>query len=679
MASSPKNPTNRLAQETSAYLLQHSRNPVDWFPWSEEALTVARDTDRPLLISIGYSACHWCHVMERESFEDPETAAWMNEHFVCIKVDREERPDLDQIYMETVTRLTGHGGWPLHVFCKPDGRPFYGGTYWPKESRTGQPSFRQVLTQISEAWQTRRDEIDVAAEQILEALQLRLDAEDEQGFDAETVIHTTRELMRNADGSHGGFGAAPKFPTPTQLEFLLSALDFLEPEEADALASHLEFTAQEMARRGLYDHLAGGFHRYCVDTAWTIPHFEKMLYDQGLLLRFYSELLRRGALPDDCEWPIRETAEFLRSEMTSPEGGFYASQDADAEGIEGAYQVWTPDQVERELGAEAADFCAAYSIHVSGNFEGETNHLVDQTRAPRSQWSAQRRRLLEARRQRPQPATDRKRICSWNAYMISGLARAASVLADDQLLEEATRAFHFIKNEMIDDSGQLFRIFDHGRASIPAFLDDHAALLEACLDLHRAGADDQTLWVALHLAQQIGDRFIDPETGEVFYTAKDSKPLVHRPRSDADGATPAASGLAALALERLAQISGLSAMARQTDGILWQEKGWLDRNPQAFPTAMRAVALRLRQISVAVIVGEPEDAMTQTLATEARRILRPEDAVIVHPVGKDIPTGIAASWLEGREPIEGQATAYVCHGTRCSLPALRPEEIRFPA
>ena len=679
MPSSPKNLTNRLAQETSAYLLQHSRNPVDWFPWSEEALAIARDNDRPLLISIGYSACHWCHVMERESFEDPETAAWMNEHFVCIKVDREERPDLDQIYMETVTRLTGHGGWPLHVFCKPDGRPFYGGTYWPKESRTGQPSFRQVLTQISEAWQTRRGEIDAAAEQILEALELRLDAEDEQGFDRETVIHTTRELMRNADESHGGFGTAPKFPTPTQLEFLLSARDFLEPEEADALQSHLEFTAQEMARRGLYDHLAGGFHRYCVDTAWTIPHFEKMLYDQGLLLRFYSELLRRGALPDDCEWPIRETAEFLRSEMTSPEGGFYASQDADAEGIEGAYQVWTPHQVERELGAEAAGFCAAYSIHGSGNFEGETNHLVDQARAPRAQWAAERRRLLEVRRQRSQPATDRKRICSWNAYVISGLARAASVLADDQLLAEATRAFQFIKNEMIDDSGQLFRIFDHGRASIPAFLDDHAALLEACLDLHRAGADDQTLWVALHLAQQIGDRFIDPETGEIFYTAKDSEPLVHRPHSDADGATPAASGLAALALERLAQISGLSEITRQTDGILWQEKGWLDRSPQAFPTAMQAVALRLRQISVAVIIGETDDPMTQALAAEARRILRPEDAVIVHSAGQEIPTGIAASWLEGREAIDGKATAYVCHGTQCSLPALRPEEIRFPA
>lgn len=679
MAENGQRSSNRLADQTSAYLLQHAENPVNWYPWCDEALNESQQTDRPLFVSIGYSACHWCHVMERESFEDPATAAWLNEHFVCIKVDREERPDLDQIYMEIVTQLTGHGGWPLHVFCQPDGRPFYGGTYWPPSPRPGQPSFRQVLTQITDAWKTRRDEIDAASEQLVAALDLSLDADEERRLDQQAIVETARAFMSQADLTHGGFGSAPKFPTPSQLEFLLSALDFLETEEADKVATHLDFTGREMARRGLYDHLAGGFHRYCVDTAWTLPHFEKMLYDQGLLLRFYSELLRRGAAKDECEWPLRETAELLRREMKSPEGGFYASQDAEAEGIEGAYQVWTPEQIESALGPQAAGFCEAYSVHADGNFEGGTTHLVDATRGPREDWEAERHQLLEVRQRRTAPATDRKRICSWNAYAISGLARAASALSDDRLLAEASAAFLFIEEEMIDDDGRLHRIFEMGRRSVPAFLDDHAALLEASLDLHRAGADDHVLWVALHLAQQIGDRFIDPDTGAIFYTAHDGDRLIHRPRSDRDGATPAAAGLTALALDRLAQLSGLKVLSRQVDGILRTEKPGLDRAPQAFPTMMRAVGLRLRGISVAVIVGEPEDPRTQALATRAREVLLPEDAVVIHPPGRPTPTGIASSWLEGRSALDGRPTAYVCHGSQCSLPALTPAEIQFPS
>ncbi len=678
MPNQVENKSNRLANETSAYLLQHANNPVNWFPWGDEALAYARETHRPLLVSIGYSACHWCHVMERESFADPDTAAWMNQHFVCIKVDREERPDLDQIYMETVTQLTGHGGWPLHVFCQPDGRPFYGGTYWPPSPRPGQPSFQQVLTQITDAWQTRQDEIEDASNQLVAALDLSLSADEERRLDQQTIIQTTRELMKNADLTHGGFGSAPKFPTPSQLEFLLSALDFLEPNEADKIAAHLEFTAQEMARRGLYDHLAGGFHRYCVDAAWTLPHFEKMLYDQGLLLRFYSELLRRGARIDESEWPLRETAHFLSREMKSPEGGFYASQDAEAEGVEGAYQVWTPEQIQSALGPRAVGFCEAYSVDSSGNFEGGTTHLVDVTRATRSNWETERRALLEVRQQRAAPATDRKRICSWNAYAISGLARAASALRDEHLLAEAMAAFQFVENEMIDETGRLHRIFEQGRRSVPAFLDDHAALLEASLDLHRAGADDHVLWVALHLAQQIGDRFIDPETGAAFYTAHDAAPLIHRPRSDRDGATPAAAGLTALALDRLAQLSGLTVLSRQVDGILRTEKPALDRAPQAFPTSMRALGLRLRGLSVAVIIGPLQDPRTQALAAQARQVLLPEDAVIIHPPGKLPPTGVATDWLEGRSALDGLPTAYVCHGRQCSLPALKPEEIQFP-
>ncbi len=667
--------SNRLSGESSAYLLQHSRNPVDWHPWGEQAMARARELDRPLLVSIGYSSCHWCHVMERESFESASTAALMNEHFVCIKVDREERPDVDQIYMDTLMRLTGHGGWPLTVFCLPDGSPFYGGTYYPDEPRHGMPSFRQLLTSLADAWRDRRDEIEAAAHQIVEALDVGLAPATGSGPGAVEISRAARLIMQTADLEHGGFGPGPKFPTPTNLELLIAATDFLPADEAQAIAHHLSKTAREMSRRGLYDQLAGGFHRYCVDRAWTIPHFEKMLYDQGLLLRCYAELLRRGGDPQDLEWPMRETIEFLRREMSSPEGGFYASQDADAGGVEGAFQVWTPTQVEALLGDRAKDFCDAYSITQTGNFEHATSHLVDVASRPRSEWAVEREILRDARTRRSAPETDRKRVAAWNGYVISGLARAASALGDDTLLVPAMRAMDFVRDELIDADGRLHRIFDKGRAAVPAFLDDHAALLDACLDLHRAGAGDGPLTIALHLAHEIGDRFIDAASGAAHFTPVDGEPLIHRPRSDHDGATPAAAGLAAIGLVRLAGLSGLATFRDQADRLIAAESAMIDVGPQAFPTLLRAVALRARGLSVAVIVGDPDDQMTRALASRARRVLRPEDAVVVSPPGSERPIGVSADWLIGRVAVDARPTAYVCHGTRCSLPAFRPEDI----
>jgi uncharacterized protein YyaL (SSP411 family) len=671
----PAGAANRLAGESSAYLLQHSRNPVDWYPWGDEALARARELDRPLLVSIGYSSCHWCHVMERESFEDEATAALMNAHFVSVKVDREERPDVDQIYMDTVTRLTGHGGWPLTVFCLPDGSPFYAGTYYPDEPRHGMPSFKQLLASIADAWESRRSEVEDAARQIVGSLDLGIAPVPGAGPGPDDVVRAARLVMKNADWSRGGFGAGPKFPTPTNLELLLAATDFLDPDERQAVATHLSKTAEEMARRGLYDHLGGGFHRYCVDGDWTIPHFEKMLYDQGLLLRFYAEMHRRGLAEDDPAWPMRETVEFLRREMTSPEGGFYASQDADAGGVEGAYQVWTPEQVREVLGDRADAFAAAYGVTREGNFEHGTTHLIDVARRPRAEWAQERAALRAAREQRVAPDTDRKRVAAWNGYTISGLARAAQTLEEGPILTDAIRAMDFLLDEMVDDDGRLYRIFDKGRRAVPAFLDDHAALLDAALDLHRAGASDRYLVVALHLAQQIGDRFIDPETGTIYFTPADGERLVHRPRSDHDGATPAAAGLAAVGLCRLAQLSGLAPFARQLDGILAAEAALLDRAPQAFPTLVRAAALRARGLSVAVVIGDEADPRTAALAVRARRVLGPEDAVVVVATDAERPTGIAADWLAGRVAVDGQPTAYVCHGTRCSLPAVRPEDI----
>jgi hypothetical protein len=664
---------NRLANETSAYLRQHMHNPVDWYPWGAEALERAARENKPLLVSIGYSACHWCHVMAHESFEHAETAALMNERFVNVKVDREERPDVDQIYMDTVVRLTGHGGWPLTVFCTPDGRPFYAGTYYPLEPRGPGPTFRQILTAVNDAWHKRRDEVQESAGQILAALSARPsgDATGEPGV--AQLLEGAEQLMRVADAKNGGFGQGPKFPTPTNLALLLAALDHLPAREARPVLDFLVHTAHEMSRRGLYDHLGGGFHRYCVDGVWAIPHFEKMLYDQGLLLQVYAELHRRTADAEIC-WPMRETIEWLRREMRGAEGGFYASQDADSEGKEGRFYVWKPAEVTEVLGEAAPAFMNAYGVDERGNFEGATTHLSDRARRPRERFAEERAALLARRSTRVPPATDRKRVASWNGYTISGLARAATVLDDPAILADAVAAADFVLEKLRDESG-LLRVFADGRAHVKGFLDDHAALLEACLDLYRAGAGDRFAARALELAREIRARFYDPNERDLFLTPSDGEPLVHRPRSDNDGATPHAAGHALLGIARVAELSGDADLAALTRAVLATHAFALERAPHAFPTLLRAAALRERGLSVAVVVGEPDDSRCAALLAAARHALAPEDAVVAVRPGAPAPRGIADAWLAGREARDGRPTAYLCRGATCSLPILEPEAL----
>jgi len=666
---------NRLAGETSAYLRQHRTNPVDWLPWGEEAQALARERDVPLLISIGYSACHWCHVMAHESFEDPETARIMNELFVPVKVDREERPDVDQIYMDTVVRLTGHGGWPLTVFALPDGRPFHAGTYYPPEPRQGMSSFRDVMRAVDEAWRQRRSELEKTAGQILAALDERLTGVAEEPPDAKTVARCAAAIMQGADEQHGGFGTGPKFPTPTSLEALLAALDFVADDVARRWLDFARFTCIEMARRGLYDHVGGGFHRYCVDGSWTIPHFEKMLYDQGLLLRVYSEMVRRNPGDAELAWPIRETVAYLEREMTAPEGGFFASQDADSEGEEGRFFVWTPQQIESELGTDATPFSDAYSVTVHGNFEHGTTHLVDRAREPRERFAEARATLYTARASRVAPGTDRKRVAAWNGYTISGLARAATWLAEPHYLALAVRAADFVLEHMRDGEGRLLRVYNEGRAHVSGFLDDTASLLDACLDLYRAGAGARFLAAASRFADDIATRFFDPEQGELFLTPNDGERLAHRPRTDHDGATPEAIGLATVGLVRLGTLAGRSDWSTLAERVIRDHAFALERGPHAHPTLVRAVALSARGLSVAVVVGAPEDDATRALAERARTRLLPDDMVIVVAPGAAAPNGVDASWLTGRGLRRGRAAAYVCHGTTCSLPATDPAEL----
>jgi len=666
---------NRLAQETSAYLRQHMYNPVDWRPWGEEAFALARETDRPLLVSIGYSACHWCHVMEHESFEDAETAGVMNRLFVNVKVDREERPDVDQIYMDTVVGLHGQGGWPLTVFCKPDGTPFYGGTYFPPVPRQGMPAFRQVLVAIDDLWRNRRDEVDRNGAQIVAALARRPQegAADVPG--ADTVRQAAFRLLQRADAENGGFGAAPKFPTPVNLLLLLAATDALPEAKAREALDHVVLTCREMARGGIYDHLGGGFHRYSVDGQWIVPHFEKMLYDQGQLLCVYAEAWRRsGARDDELLWPVRETIDFLRRELGGAEGAFAASLDADSEGEEGTYYVWTPEQVQATLGARATEFCRTYGVTPAGSFERGTSVLRDLERAPRERFAAERAALFESRATREPPGTDRKRVTSWNALTISGLARAASLLGDEALLRDAATAADFVLAHLHDGNGRLLRVWNEGRAHVPAFLDDHAALLEALLDLDRAGAGSRYRTRALDLAGSIAERFFDAAQGDLFLTPIDGERLVHRPRSDHDGAMPHSTGLAVLGLLRAAALAGRGDLEDAARRVLRTHAFILERAPEAFPTLARAALVAERGLSVAVIVGATDVPGTSTLAARARHVLAPEDAVVVVEPG-ETPDGVDAAWLEGRDALRGRPTAYVCRGVSCSLPAHAPEEI----
>jgi uncharacterized protein YyaL (SSP411 family) len=667
---------NRLADETSAYLRQHAENPVDWYAWGPEAWERARREDRPVLVSIGYSSCHWCHVMERESFEDSDVAALMNEKLVSIKVDREERPDVDQIYMDTVVRMTGSGGWPLNMFCTPDGRPFFGGTYFPPTPAYGRSSWSETVTAVAKAYAEQRSDVDAQAARVLEALRTRPDLPPAGPPGTEELSAFVRELMQRADSSYGGFGAAPKFPTPTNLEALLYA-NSQSVAVAGAL-DHVMLTLKRMARGGIYDQLGGGFHRYSTDARWLVPHFEKMLYDQGQLLRVYAETARQTG-DSELLWPVAETIEFLEREMRDAAGGFYASQDADSEGEEGRFYVWDAADIEAVLGAEEAQtFCEAYAVVPGGSFEQTGKSVLEHVLAgERPRFAESRARLFEARTKRVAPDTDRKQVTAWIAYTAGGLATCAAAFERDEWLQAAQRAADFLLGEMRDSDGGLLRIHDGERARVPAFLDDHAAVLCALLDLHRAGAPDRYAAAALEIAESICTRFFDAERADLFFAPEGDSTLVFRPASDSDGATPAANGLAVLGLVRAGELSGRTALLDVARSVLATHGPFARRLPQAAPTLLRAAALLERGLGVALVRGEPADPRSRALAARARHLLTSEDAVVIVPPGA-APEWLSPEWLEGRDATDGAPTAYVCRGQVCSLPARTPEEIALP-
>ncbi|MDA0167281.1 thioredoxin domain-containing protein [Solirubrobacter ginsenosidimutans] len=642
---------NRLASETSPYLLQHAENPVDWYPWGDEAFALAHSTDRPVLVSIGYAACHWCHVMEHETFEDPEVALVMNTHFVCIKVDREERPDVDAIYMDAVQAMTGQGGWPLNAFLTPDGVPFFAGTYFPPEPRHGLPSWRDLLVGIWNAWTTQRTEIDEAARMNVPRLQgaafMEAPAEDISPALLDTAVSS---LKRAFDAEHGGWGGAPKFPATSAIEFLLARGELAMPLQ----------TLRRMASGGIYDQIGGGFARYSVDARWLVPHFEKMLYDNALLARAYlhayqvsDEPLFRRVCEETLDWAMRE--------LRQDEGGFASSLDADSEGVEGKFYVWTVDEIRAALGELADVAIQHFGVTEGGNFEG-ANILVRATSDP-AELRAIKTGLLEARSSRVRPALDDKRLTSWNALMISALADAGAALGRADYLAAAVACAEFVERELRDASGRLLRTFNRGRAKLPAYLEDHAYLLEAYLTLYEATFDARWFSRAVALAEDLLEHFHDPERGGFFSVSDDHTGLIARRKDLEDAPIPSGGSAACFGLLRLARFTG---DARYEDAALSLIKllhTVAPEHPLAFGHLLRAIDFHLGPVREVALAGDDVSA----LAAVVREAFLPY--VVLAGGSGDIPL------LHGRVPVDGMAAAYVCERFTCQLPLLSHEEL----
>jgi uncharacterized protein len=645
---------NRLAHETSPYLLQHKDNPVDWHPWGEEALRRAREEDRPILLSIGYSACHWCHVMERESFEDPATAELMNEHFVPVKLDREERPDIDAIYMEACQAMTGHGGWPLNVFLTPEQVPFYAGTYFPPDDRGGMPSWRRVLTAVANAWDQNREQIREGGQRIAERLAGgALLTPSEQEVDPRALEAAVEQLREQFDERNGGFGGAPKFPPASVLELLLRR------GETEMTSR----TLRAMAAGGMYDQVGGGFARYSVDAHWLVPHFEKMLYDNALLARAYLhgwQVTGEGLFREVCE----QTLDWMLREMRGPEGGFYSALDADSEGVEGKFYVWTVDELRAVLGEDADEAISYFGATEDGNFEG--SNILTRGVAPSERLPEIRRRLYEARAERVWPGLDDKRLTAWNALAIAALAEAGAVLERQDYVDAASGCAEFVLRDLRDGDGRLLRTYKDGQAKLNAYLEDHAFLLEALVTLYEGTFDPRWFAAARATADAMIARFADEERGGFFETSDDHERLVARRKDLEDNPIPAGNSSAAYGLLRLAALTGEYEYERRALGVLQLLHPVAPRHPQAFAHLLQALDFHLARVREVALVGDAD--AVRPLERVVRGRFRPH-LVLAGGPADGVPL------LAGREPVDGRAAAYVCERFACQRPVTEPAEL----
>jgi hypothetical protein len=690
--------TNRLIHATSPYLLQHAHNPVDWHEWGPEALARAREEDKPIFLSVGYSACHWCHVMERESFENETIAAFLNEHFISIKVDREERPDIDEIYMAAVQMLTGSGGWPMTVFITHDGRPFYGGTYFPPDDRWGRAGFMTVLQAIHHAWANEREKIDANAEALTRAIgeMTRRDpaAADPGGLTRDSIAGATRQLTERYDAHWGGFGGAPKFPPSMALNLLLREHRRVGDPK---LLEMVETTLDRMARGGMYDQLGGGFHRYSTDERWLAPHFEKMLYDNALLAQVYLDAWLATGRAFYLRI-ARQTLDYALAEMTSPEGGFYSAQDADSEGIEGKYFIWTPERthaiLDAAFGAEEAQlFCEFHDIRPGGNWHEGGGASILNVPVPLETFAAQRGvdpallrdrldamrvKMFEARRQRVPPLTDDKVLIAWNGMMIGAMARGGQATGDERYTRAAERAADFILTTMRREDGDLLRAARGGEAgSIGAFLDDYAHLINGLIDLYETTFDEGRLESAAQLTERMLKKFSDGEAatqGPLYTTDGDDASVLVRMRDVYDGATPSGNSAAVHALQRLGRLLDREPWREAAERVLAAVQPEMQRQPGGFHHLLCALNDRLDAPPEIVIVGDASDPRTRALLEIAWGAYLPGRSLALG--GGDAGTSPTVALLRDKRAVDGKPTAYVCRGMVCGAPAQTPEALR---
>jgi uncharacterized protein YyaL (SSP411 family) len=663
---------NRLASETSPYLLQHAENPVDWFPWGAEALDKAKREDKPILLSIGYAACHWCHVMAHESFEDEDTARLMNDRFVNIKVDREERPDLDGIYMQAVQAMSGHGGWPMTMFLLPDGSPFYGGTYFPPEDRHGIPSFRKVLEAVSDAWSQRREGVAQSAEQLRQIYESNLASARSGGTLSPQIFEIIyRSLIQRYDASNGGFGSAPKFPATMVLDFILRYWKRTGNSEALEIVVN---SFRKMARGGIYDQVGGGFARYSVDTAWLVPHFEKMLYDNGLLARLGAHIWQ-ATEDHEVKRVTIETIDWIAREMTSPEGGFYSSLDADSEGHEGKFYVWSEEELDALLGADARAFKAYYGVVRGGNFEGRSIlhvPLDPQIVASRAHMDVEmlelvleraRRVLLEARSRRVWPGRDEKILAAWNGLMLRGVATAARVFDRPEFVKLAVKNAEFLAREMVR-GGRVMRSHKEGVTRISGFLEDHAGVALGFLAVYELTFDEKWVKRAREIADAMIEWFWDDSVGAFFDTARDAEKLITRPRDVTDNATPSGTSLALELLLHLAELLHDTEYRRRAVFVLESLTEPMLRFPSAFGHLLGSADMEINGAVQVALVGSLNDPGLRALE---RAVAGKYVPALVLAIGAPRADQVV-KLLDDKPAIDGTPSAYVCRGYVCDKP-----------
>jgi uncharacterized protein YyaL (SSP411 family) len=674
---------NRLVFEKSPYLLQHAANPVDWYPWGPEAFETAKRLDRPIFLSIGYATCHWCHVMEHESFEDADVAKLMNEAFVCVKVDREERPDVDHVYMAVTLGMTGSGGWPMTIVMTPDARPFFAGTYFPKQGRYGRPGMTELIPLLSEAWKDQRDHVVSEAARITASLDQIVGASAGDAPGLEAMRTADAQLEARFDARRGGFGQAPKFPTPHQLSFLLRWHARTGDEHALAM---VEATLDAMRSGGIYDQVGFGLHRYSTDADWLVPHFEKMLYDQALLVIACSET---HAVTHDERFAdmAREIIDYVERDLAAPSGAFYSAEDADSEGEEGRFYVWTMDEMKEVLGPDADLAARVYGVKPEGNYRDEVSrgktganilHLpepLDEVAKDldiaepilRGKIESARTRLLEARSQRVRPLRDDKILTDWNGLMIAALCIASRSLDEPKHAEAAARAADVMLRDLVDGSGRLHKRMRDGEAGLPAVLDDHAFLAWGLVELYETTFDPRWLEAALRITKTMIEHHADP-AGGFFLGADDGEKLIVRGKEVQDGALPSGNSVAALVLLKLARITGDASFEDRAQGVFRAFGGNVAQGPSAYCELLCALDLALGPSHEVVVVGDPSAADTKAMLGALRSRFMPRVTVLLRPPGDAPPIATLAPFTATMRATDGKATAYACRNQACDAP-----------